>query len=253
MPSRRGSSAAASPAWTAWSSSPAEDGVLPGRAPGTVVITSAAVAALERPHLDAVLAHRAGPPGRPASSAARRDPSPGGEPSPDAVIHRRAGGGRTTAGDVRRRHRRPPPRPAALLSAILTLAGANPIPSTASGRGHRSGVCTVTRLDRSRHRRAAACARLLLARSPARSRSSPAAGVGSASGLLGVRPVHRLTSSGPLDRQDHVGHEFVPNPAHKLRPHAGHERRAHSDQHDPPDESGCSAVAAHPATEQRRC
>jgi beta-lactamase regulating signal transducer with metallopeptidase domain len=118
-----------------------------GGRPGTVVITSAAVAALERPHLDAVLAHeRAHLAGRHhlllsvtralATSlprmrlftVAQTEVARLLEMCADDTAARRYG-------------------TAALLSAILTLAGASPIPSTALGATSGVGVyARVTRL-----------------------------------------------------------------------------------------------------------
>ena len=117
-----------------------------GGRPGTVVITSAAVAALERPHLDAVLAHeRAHLAGRhhllltvtralAASlprvrlfTVAQAEVARLLEMCADDTAARRYGS-------------------AALLSAILTLAGANPIPSTALGATSVGVYARVTRL-----------------------------------------------------------------------------------------------------------
>jgi Zn-dependent protease with chaperone function len=117
-----------------------------GGRPGTVVITSAAVAALERPHLDAVLAHeRAHLAGRHhllltvtralAASLPRMRLFTVAEAEVARLLEMCAD---DTAA---RRH-----GTAALLSAILTLAGANAIPSTALG-ATSVGVCArVTRL-----------------------------------------------------------------------------------------------------------
>jgi Zn-dependent protease with chaperone function len=117
-----------------------------GGRPGTVVITSAAVAALERPHLDAVLAHeRAHLAGRHhllltltralATSlprirlftVAQAEVARLLEMCADDTAARRYG-------------------TAALLSAILTLAGASPIPSTALGATSVGVYARVTRL-----------------------------------------------------------------------------------------------------------
>jgi Zn-dependent protease with chaperone function len=117
-----------------------------GGRPGTVVITSAAVAALQRPHLDAVLAHeRAHLAGRHhllltvtralAASLPRLRLFTVAQAEVARLLEMCAD---DTAA---RRH-----GSAALLSAILTLAGANPIPSTALG-ATSVGVCArVTRL-----------------------------------------------------------------------------------------------------------
>jgi Zn-dependent protease with chaperone function len=113
---------------------------------GTVVITSAAVAALQRPHLDAVLAHeRAHLAGRHhllltvTRALAVSLPRVRLFTVAEAEIARLL---EMCADDTAaRRH-----GTAALLSAILTLAGANPIPSTALG-ATSVGVCArVTRL-----------------------------------------------------------------------------------------------------------
>jgi Zn-dependent protease with chaperone function len=113
---------------------------------GTVVITSAAVAALQRPHLDAVLAHeRAHLAGRHhllltvTRALAVSLPRVRLFTVAEAEIARLL---EMCADDTAaRRH-----GTAALLSAILTLAGANPIPATALGATSVGVSARVSRL-----------------------------------------------------------------------------------------------------------
>ena len=134
-----------------------------GGRPGTVVITSAAVAVLQRPHLDAVLAHeRAHLAGRHhlvlAVTRALADSLPRMRlfTVAQAEVARLL---EMCADDTAaRRH-----GTAALLSAILTLAGADPIPSTALGATTVGVGARVTRLTEPDTAARRLCARLLLA------------------------------------------------------------------------------------------
>jgi Zn-dependent protease with chaperone function len=131
--------------------------------PGTVVITSAAVAALQRPHLDAVLAHeRAHLAGRHhvvlAVTRALADCLPRMRlfTVAQAEIARLL---EMCADDTAaRRH-----GTAALLSAILTLAGVSPVPSTALGAASVGVYARVTRLTYPDTAARRAGARVLLA------------------------------------------------------------------------------------------
>lgn len=117
-----------------------------GGRPGTVVITSAAVAALERPQLDAVLAHeRAHLAGRHhlLLTATRALAASLPRVRLFTVAHAEIARLLEMCADdtAARRH-----GPASLLAAIVALAGADPIPATALG-ATTIGLCErVTRL-----------------------------------------------------------------------------------------------------------
>jgi Zn-dependent protease with chaperone function len=134
-----------------------------GGRPGTVVITSAAVAALQRPHLDAVLAHeRAHLAGRHHAVLAVTRALADGLPRMRLFTVAQAEIARLLemcADDTAaRRH-----GTAALLSAILTLAGVSPVPSTALGAATVGVGVRVNRLTEPDTAARRLCARLLLA------------------------------------------------------------------------------------------
>ena len=117
-----------------------------GGRPGTVVITSAAVAALQRPHLNAVLAHeRAHLAGRHhlLLTATRALAASLPRMRLFTIAHAEVARLLEMCADdtAARRH-----GTAALLSAILTLAGANPIPATALGATSVGVSARVSRL-----------------------------------------------------------------------------------------------------------
>jgi Zn-dependent protease with chaperone function len=135
---------------------------LAGR-PGTIVITSAAVAALPRPHLDAVLSHErahltghhhvllavtralaASMPRIRLFSVAQVEVARLLEMCADDTAVRRHG-------------------PTALLSALLTLAGAEAIPAPALGASTVGVACRVSRLADPQTPARRVCAHLLLA------------------------------------------------------------------------------------------
>lgn len=117
-----------------------------GGRPGTVVITSAAVAALERPHLDAVLAHeRAHLAGRHHLLLAATRAVAASLPQLRlfTVAHAEVARLLEMCADdtAARRH-----GPAALLAAIVSLTSPNPIPTTALGATSIGVSARVTRL-----------------------------------------------------------------------------------------------------------
>jgi Zn-dependent protease with chaperone function len=136
-----------------------------GGRPGTIVITSAAVAALERPHLDAVLAHeRAHLAGRHHLLHAVMRALAASVPQIRLFTVAQAEVGRLLemcADDsAARRH-----GTASLLAAILTLASPHPIPSAALG-ATSVGVCArVARLTDPDTAVRRLCASVLLAAS----------------------------------------------------------------------------------------
>jgi beta-lactamase regulating signal transducer with metallopeptidase domain len=134
-----------------------------GGRPATIVITSAALAALQPPHLDAVLAHeRAHLAGRHhlllAATRALAASLPRIRLFTLAATEVASLLEMCADDTAARRH-----GPAALLAAILALAGADPIPSAALG-ANTVGVCErVTRLTEPDSAAARVRARLLLA------------------------------------------------------------------------------------------
>jgi Zn-dependent protease with chaperone function len=117
-----------------------------GGRPGTVVITSAAVAALERPHLDAVLAHeRAHLAGRHhlLLTATRALATSVPQLRLFTVAHAEVARLLEMCADdcAARRH-----GPTALLAAIVSLTSPNPIPTTALGATSIGVTARATRL-----------------------------------------------------------------------------------------------------------